>query len=207
MKTFRWILLIPSLLFMSFTAMTPELTGAERKFAIDYLSSTKKDLLKSIKGLSEAQLNFKSSPEAWSVAECVEHIALSETNLFQMIQGTLKAPAEPAKRSEVKLSDEEVFNAITDRSYKVKTQEAFVPWGKFGSHEATVKEFLAKREANMNYIRTTSDDLRNHFFTFPVEALGTLDSYQLFFFMAGHTDRHRLQIEEIKSHPDFPKKR
>ena len=207
MKTFRLILLIPALLLMSLTAPTPDLTSAERKFAIDYLNSTKKDVLKSIKGLSPEQLNFKSSPDSWSIAECVEHIAISETNLFGMIQGTLKEAANPDKRKEIKLSDEDVFNAITDRSYKVKTQEAFVPTGKFGSHEATVKEFLAKREANINYLKNTSDDLRNHFFTFPVEALGTLDSFQLFLFMAGHTNRHRLQIEEVKSNPAFPKKK
>ena len=206
MKTFRFILLIPALLLMSLTVPTRDLTSAERKFAIDYLNSTKKDVLKSIKGLSKEQLNFKSSAESWSIAECVEHIAISETNLFGMIQGTLKEPANPNKRKEIKLSDEDVFNAITDRTYKVKTQEAFVPTGKFGSHEATVKEFLEKREANINYLKSTSDDLRNHFFTFPVEALGTLDSFQLFLFMAGHTNRHRLQIEEVKSNPAFPKK-
>lgn len=207
MKTMRLILLFPTLLLMNFRAVAPELTSTERKFAIDYLKNTKEDLLKSIKSLSEEQLNFKSSPESWSVAECVEHIAISETNLFAMIQGTLKEEANPAKRSEVKLSDESVFNAITDRTYKVQTQEPFKPTGKFGSHEGTVKEFLTKRDGNIKYIKSTSDDLRNHFFTFPVEALGTVDSYQLFLFMAGHTKRHTLQIEEVKNNPAFPKKK
>ena len=207
MKTFRLILLIPALLLMNFRSTSPELTSAERKVVIDYLTSTKKDLLKSIKGLSTEQLNFKSSAESWSIAECVEHIALSETNLFGMIQGTLKEAAQAERRSEIKLSDEAVFEAFSDRSYKVKTKEGFVPTGKFGSHEATVNEFLEKRQKSIDYIKNTSDDLRNHFFTFPVESLGTLDSYQLFFFMAGHTNRHRLQIEEIKGHPEFPKKK
>jgi len=207
MKTMRLILFIPALLLMNFRAIAPELTSAERKFAIDYLKSTKQGLLKSIKGLTQEQLNYKSSPESWSVAECVEHIAIAETNLFGMIQGTLKGEANPAKRSEVKLSDEGVFNAITDRTYKVKTQEAFEPTGKFGSLEGSVNEFVAKREGNIKYVKTTSDDLRNHFFTFPVEALGTVDSYQLFLFMAGHTKRHTLQIEEVKSNPGFPKKK
>src|SRR5688500_19224949 len=147
MQVFRLIILIPALLLMNFKPVTPALTSSERKFAIDYLTSTKKDLLKSIKGLSQEQLNFKSSPESWSIAECVEHIAISETNLFGMIQGTLKEEANPEKRKEVKLSDLDVFNAITDRSHKVKTREAFVPTGKFGSHEATIKEFLAKRDS------------------------------------------------------------
>jgi hypothetical protein len=140
------------------------------------------------------------------VAECVEHIAISETNLFGMIQGTVKGAADPSKKSQVKLTDEQLFAAISDRSYKVKTQESFVPTGKFGSHDATVKEFLNKRKATMDYVKKTKDDMRNHFFTFPVEALGTVDSYQLFHFISGHTKRHTLQIEEVKSNPAFPKK-
>ncbi|MCI0750701.1 MAG: DinB family protein [Flammeovirgaceae bacterium] len=201
----KLFLLIPALWLMSFTPVKPGLTKADRKAAIESLNQSKADLLASIKGLSAEQLNFKSSPDSWSVAECVEHIAISETNLFGMIQGTLKEAANPSKRSEVKLTDAQLFAAITDRSYKVKTQEAFVPTGKFGSHEATVEEFLKKRKANIEYLKKTQDDLRNHYFTFPVEALGTVDSYQLFHFMSGHTKR-TLQIEEVKSHPSFPKK-
>jgi hypothetical protein len=204
-KMKKLFLLIPAMWLMSFTTVEPGLTKDERNAAIESLKKSQDDLLASIKGLSAAQLNFKSSTESWSVAECVEHIAISETNLFGMIQGTLKEAANPSKKSEVKLTDEQLFAVITDRSYKVKTQEAFVPTGKFGSHEGTVKEFLDKRKANIAYLKKTKDDLRNHYFTFPVEALGTVDSYQLFYFMSGHTKRHTLQIEEVKSSTDFPK--
>lgn len=206
MKTSKWILLLPVLLFMSFTAFTPELSTAERKLAIDYLTRTKDDLLKSIRGLSSAQLNFKSDSDSWSVAECAEHIAISESNLTGLIQGTLKEPSNPGRRGEVKWSDEDLFNSVIDRSEKVKTSEAFKPTGKFGSHEAAVKEFLTKRDTNIDFIKNTADDLRNHFFTFPVESLGTVDSYQLFLFVAAHSKRHTLQIEEIKKNPGFPKK-
>lgn len=206
MKTLRLLLFIPALLLMNFRAGAPELTKSERKVVLDYLTSSKEDMLKSIKGLTPAQLAFKSSPEVWSVAECVEHITISESNLFGMIQGTLKEAANPARRSEIKIKDDSIFTMITNRSYKVKTQENFKPTGKFGSNEATVKQFVAKRDSTIQYIKTTTDDLRNHFFTFPVEALGTMDSYQLFIFLAGHTKRHTLQIEEVKSNPGFPKK-
>jgi hypothetical protein len=206
MKMLKLVVLIPALLLLNFTSLETGITKAERKVAIDYLKQTKADLLKSIKGLSEEQLNFKASPESWSVAECVEHIAISETNLFGMIQGTLKEESNPAKRSEVKITDDGIYNAIVDRSYKVQTQEAFKPTGKFGSHDATIKEFVSKRDANIKYTETTEDDLRNHFFTFPVAALGTVDSYQLIIFMAGHAKRHTLQIEEVKANPAFPKK-
>lgn len=205
MKTLKVFLLVPALLLLSFKVFGPELTGAERKMAAEYLTSSKDDVLKSIKGLSEAQLKFKSSPESWSIKECVEHIALAEANISEMIQGTLKEASNPSKRSEIKLSDEAVFAAITNRTYKVKAQEPVQPVGKFESFDGSVKAFLTKREGNINYVNTTTDDLRNHFATFP-GAFGTLDSYQLVIFMAGHSKRHALQIEEVKSNPDFPKK-
>lgn len=206
MKKQLLLLLIPVLAF-NLVGQAQGITDAERKAAIKNLKTTQKDLLSSIRGLSTEQLNFKSSPESWSIAECVEHIAISETNIFQgMIQGTLKAEATPEKRSEVKLSGDGVYDAIVDRTYKVKTQEAFVPTGKFGTHDATVAEFLNKRKANIEYLETISDDLHGHYFTFPVEALGTVDSYQLFYFMSGHSKRHTLQIEEVKSNAAFPAK-
>lgn len=206
MKTVKLILIVPVLLLLSFRAPAPGITSAERKAALGYLETTQADFLKSIKSLTAEQLSFKATPESWSIAECAEHIAITETNLFGMMLGTLKEAADPAKRSEVKLTDEQIFAAISDRSFKVKTQEPNEPTKKFGSHEATVKEFLAKRKSNMDYVKTTTDDLRNHFFTFPVEAFGTADSYQLILFMAGHSKRHTLQIEEVKTNEYFPKK-
>lgn len=202
----KLILLIPAFWLMSFITIEPGITKAERKSAIESLNKSKDDLLASVKGLSADQLNFKSSPEAWSVAACVEHIAISETSLFALIENTLKEPANAAKRSEVKWKDEQLFAAITDRSHKVKTFEALEPTGKFGTYDATLQEFLNKRKSNIDYLKKTKEDLRNHFFTFPVEALGTVDAYQLFYFISGHTKRHTLQIEEIRNNPAFPKK-
>ena len=203
MKTTKLFLLVPALILFGFTAGDPGLTKAERKAGVQYLETTREALLKSISGLSAEQLAFKPDAESWSVAECVEHLAISETNLFGMLQQTLQSAADPAKRSEVKMTDEDVFKAISDRTQKVKTREGFVPSGKFGSHEATVKEFTSKRDQTISYVKNTPDDLRNHFFTFP---FGTLDSYQILVFIASHTKRHTLQIEEIKSNPAFPKK-
>lgn len=194
--------LLAGLLLMGFSA-DPGLTTVERKVAADYLETTRENLLGSIKGLSADQLNFRSAPDAWSVAECVEHLTLSETNLFSMVEGSLKEEADPSRRKEVTMTDDGVFATIADRTQKIKTKEPFEPTGKFGSHESTVGEFLKRRSATVKYVKTTGDDLRNHYFTFP---FGTLDSYQLLIFIAGHTKRHTLQIEEIKSQSGFPKK-
>jgi hypothetical protein len=203
MKTPKSFVLVIALIAMSFTNLETTLTEAERNYASKLMEETKDNVFKKVKGLSAAQLNFKASPESWSVAECVEHIAISENNLFGFCQMSLKEAADPSKRSEVKMSDDAVVKMITDRSSKIKTSEAFVPSGKFGSFEGSLKEFKEKRDNNINYIKTTSDDLRNHYNDFP---FGKLDAYQTLVFMAAHSKRHTDQIAEVMANPNFPKK-
>src|SRR5277367_4838430 len=82
------------------TPKTETLTAAERKFAIDYFSKTKERLLNDIKGLSDAQLNFKADSTRWSVAQCIEHISLAENRIWQWIYATTKQPPTPEKKNE-----------------------------------------------------------------------------------------------------------
>ncbi len=187
---------------LSFTTADNTLTDAERKFAMDHMEATKKHLLEATKGLSAAQLNFKATPESWSVAECTEHIALSESLIYGMFEGILKQTPDASKRSDVKVTDDKLIAMITDRTTKVKTQEPFKPTGKFGSQEATLQEFITKRDAHIDYVKKTKDDLRDRYQQFP---FGTIDSYQVLLFMSAHTERHIKQIEEVKSNPGFPK--
>lgn len=202
MKSQKLLFVLLAVVAMSFSPVAT-LTDAERKQAVDLLQETKETLVKKVKGLSKEQLNFKPTADSWSVAECVEHIAISENNIFGFCQMGMKGEADPAKRSEVKMSDEQIVEMIADRTNKVKTSEQFVPSGKFGSFEATLNEFVTKRDASINYIKTTSDDMRNHYNDFP---FGKIDTYQTILFMASHSRRHTLQIEEVMANPNFPKK-
>jgi hypothetical protein len=203
MKSRNLFILTLAITAMSFDRPSTELTDAERKQAVQLLQETKDALIKKVSGLSSEQLNFKPDTNVWSVAECVEHIAISENNLFGFCQMALQQPADPSKRAEVKMSDEAVVTMMTDRTTKVKTQEAFEPSGKFGSFEATLTEFKTKRDNNIDYVKTTTDDLRNHYNDFP---FGKIDTYQTILFMAAHSKRHIAQIDEVIKHAKFPKK-
>jgi type II secretory pathway pseudopilin PulG len=67
-------------------ALPQSLTKEERERAMSELHATRKLFLDSLAGLSEAQWNFKPAPEVWSVAECAEHIALSEDRLYELVR-------------------------------------------------------------------------------------------------------------------------
>jgi hypothetical protein len=178
-----------------------KLSDEDREKAIGHLNDTKENMMNTIEGLSDEQLHYKPSPESWSIAECVEHLTISENSIFDMVSGAVQVTADMSRRSEVAMTDEELLGMITDRSNKVKTSEAFEPSGKFGSYEETLEAFTNKREENIEYVKNTEDDLRHHYAQLP---FGTVDAYQVILFMSGHTERHTLQMEEIKQDPGFP---
>lgn len=179
------------------------LTGKERRHLVSHLKDSKVQFLKSVKGLSEAQLNFKASPDKWSVKECIQHLALAENNLWAMAEVQLKQPANPDKRTDIKLTDDALVKMVTDRSFKAQASETFKPENaKWKTANEAVNEFKEKRANLLKYAKTTTDDMRNHVVQVP---FGSLDSYQLLLMISAHTLRHTQQIMEIKADPSFPK--
>lgn len=198
----KLILPMIALLLFSFSTDTFKLTDDERKMAIKHLTETRDHMSKVLDGLTEEQLNFKPEEEAWSIAECAEHLAISENAFGGLIQKTVAAGPNPALKDSLKFKDDQLMGMIVDRSNRVKTSEPFEPSGKFGSHEATVKAFIDKRNEHIAYIGSTEDDLRNRFNSdLP---FGTIDGLQLIIFTAGHTERHVKQMEEIMANKLFP---
>jgi len=179
------------------------ITPTEKVKAIQLLKQTESGVIDATKGLSEAQLNFKPAADKWSVAECIKHIAAAEKELWAMAEPTLKQPANPEKRAEIKFSDDDLIKAVEDRTQKSKTFAALEP---ANSPYKTVPEaltaFKERREKLITLINDTKIDLRNHVVVLPV---GTYDSYQFILLIAAHSNRHTQQIDEVKASPDFPK--
>src|SRR3989442_4942006 len=104
-------------------AFAGPLEQGERDRAMSHLHATRKVFLDSVAGLSDAQWNFKPSPERWSIAECAEHIAVSEDSLFELTQQALKSPAAPEKKAQAAGKDEMILRMIPNRSVKAQAPE------------------------------------------------------------------------------------
>ena len=178
------------------------LTKAERERLVNHLQKTRQFLLDEVAGLSEAQANFKPAEDRWSVAECAEHITLAEDFLRGVVGQAMQAPAAPERTEELKGKDDQVLKSITDRSQKFQASEPLRPTGRWDSLEATIEVFKASRKKTLDYAHGTQEDLRSHILAFPE---GDMDAYQFLLFLSGHTERHTLQIQEVKAHSDFPK--
>lgn len=178
------------------------LTKQERKFIVSHLKDTKTDLFKTIKGLSEVQLNYKPSPDEWSVKETFYHLIFVEERFWAKLENAMEEPATPEKRSEIKLSDEDVLEIATNEN--IAAAESLQPRKeRWKSVNEALSAFKTSRLQHLKYAKTTTADLRNHLIEFP---RGQVDCYQFMIFIAGHGNRHIQQINALIANPAFPAK-
>ncbi len=182
---------------------TTTITSKERRFLIEELKESRAGVQKSIKGLSEQQLNFKSSEKTWSINERLQQIALAENNLWSITVAALKTAAIPGRTANNKIKDEHVLEMLMtiDRKLEVLggSRLTTVNWK---ASAQTLDRFKEKRAILIKYAKTSTDDMRSHMLQMPV---GAIDTYQMLLYISAHTEHHTLQIEEVKAHPAFPK--
>ncbi len=174
----------------------------DKTMALNYYQETLDNLSKNVSGLSEAQLHFKASDSTWSVSQCLEHIIITENMIFGMIKEAMEKPENPERREEIKFSDKEIMAMVIDRSEKYKAPEILIGKGKYNDAETAIADLKNQRAEVLSFIENTPiEELRNRVNDSPA---GATDAYQSLLFMAGHTVRHTLQIEEIKADANFP---
>jgi hypothetical protein len=185
------------------SAKAQEVSQGEKERALQYLESTKKGVLDATKGLSDAQWNFKSAPDRWSVAQVMEHLAAAEDMIRGLVQEqVMKTPAVPVREAEeTKKADEAVLAMVPDRSHKIQAPEPLQPTNRFGSPAAAQKHFVESRATTEEYLKG-APGLRTHLGDSP---LGKLDGYEYVLLIAAHSERHTKQMLEVKADPNFPK--
>jgi hypothetical protein len=183
------------------TARAQELTQADRDKAVQYLESTKKDVLDATKDLSDAQWNFKPAPDRWSIAECMEHIAAAEDYIRGMIvEKVMVAPAAPGR--DVVAIDAAIIANVPGRTTKRQAPDEIKPTNRFGSPQGSIDHFVESRAKTIEFVKDTPG-LREHAADSP--AGGKWDAYEFVLLIAAHSERHTKQIDEVKADPNFPK--
>jgi len=176
------------------------MTDADKKMLLDHLEHTKLKFLESIDGLSAEQWTWKAAPERWSIAECSEHIIKSEGLIRGLISGAMGEVASDELLASGVRKDEMILTAVVDRSQKFQAPEPLLPSGMFADAAAASAAFGPERASTVEL--AGSGDLRMHVAEHPV--LGQLDAYGWILFLSAHTERHTLQILEVKEAEGFP---
>lgn len=170
----------------------------ERQRVVSHLEMTRSWFIDEASHLSPAQLNFKPAPEVWSIAEVVEHLRLAEPIYWKQLKDALTADSSGKKPV---ATDNDILWYGIDRSDRQKTEAQKSPHGEPVDVAKGLDAFRKLHDEILEYARTTQDDLRGH-----ILASEGVDDYQWLLGISAHTQRHILQIREVKANPNFPKK-
>jgi uncharacterized damage-inducible protein DinB len=199
----KFFILFPTLFFFVPYLFSSIYLPQDKTYLINSLQQTQEELRKNIEEMNETQLEYKSSPEAWSAGQILEHIVVTERVLFGMFEKIMQQPPNPDKRVEIQVEDQELFNRMNDRTEKLKAPEFLHPKSKFENASEALKVFSEQREAIMKFIKGTSEqDLRDRVTKSPLGE--TMDAYQFLLYITGHCSRHTLQLKELQKVVGFP---
>jgi uncharacterized damage-inducible protein DinB len=176
------------------------MTQAERQRITSYLAETGEELLHRTRHLSREQLDYKSAPHRWSVAEIVEHIIIVEGLILRGIDVALQRPSDSASAWQSR--DEALILELKNRTHSLQGPEIVLPKREW-SHEELFRQFEVVRQRTRAFAAATTADLRHHCFPHPV--YGQIDCYQWLLVVAAHCERHLAQCEEVMGSPSFPR--
>jgi hypothetical protein len=169
----------------------------ERQRLLAHLEMTEGWLVSELHGLSDAQLKFRMTPDSWSIMDVVEHLAVAEPQYWQRVQDSMKQPPAGQKPE---ATDAGILWYGIDRTNRARTGEARVPTGRWKDVQGSLGEFRKLRGTMREYAKQTQDDLRSRRLL-----EGNMDVYQWFLMISTHSQRHILQIREIKAHAAYPR--
>jgi hypothetical protein len=174
------------------------MTELERQRLLAHLEMTAAWLADELSGLTAAQIEFRRAPDAWTIAQVVEHLVVVAPIYWQDLQTALQQP--PSERRST-MTDADVLWYGIDRTRREQAIPTERPTGRLHDLRAALEAYRKHHDRLRQYLATTHDDLRSHI----VPRQGC-DAYQWALLISTHEQRHILQIREIKADPTFPKK-
>lgn len=158
------------------------------------LAADRQNLRDAIKRVPKGLLNQRPSPERWSVAEVIEHLAIIEAAtvgfLTPLVAG---APILPDDAQPVATPIPR--ERLRDRTTRITAPEIVQPKGTLSFDEA-----LAALEQSRTSLLMLLEAAEGRDLTAvgrPHPRLGPLDGYQWLAIVGAHEERHALQILEI----------
>ena len=174
------------------------MTDRDRERLIAHLQMTGSWLQEEVGHLSQAQLEYRAAPGVWTIAEVVQHLVLAEPGYWELFQGGMHQPHAPSFKT--KATDADVLWYGIDRTHRQQTSSDENPLGQKIEVSEALAKFAQLRQTMLEYAKTTNDDLRGH-----DVRRWNVDAYQWFLEISTHSQRHIMQIREIKASPGFPK--
>ena len=164
----------------------------------DYLVTARVHLEDAVRVVPEAARDARRSPDRWSVAEVLEHLATANASIAGLITKRVAAGREtglghdPETTSILWTLD---VARLLDRRERMDAPERIVPTGTLTA--AAAWQALERADAAVQEAVVAADGLALGTITYPHRFLGPLNLYQWVAFAAAHEFRHAAQIREM----------
>lgn len=155
--------------------------------------------------LTQAQLDFRSDDECWSIGENLDHLGKVEKGVARLLQ--VKISEAQSNGTPASLSIPSQLTSLDNYPIAVATRKMKAPERVTPRYGVAKAELFGALEATRFDLRKATGalaeyDLSTH--TFPHPALGEINLYQWILFIGQHGRRHLHQIKRILAEPSFP---
>lgn len=178
------------------------MSAEERAWLRSHMENSRDKLLAAIEGMTAEQWNFQPDATTWPAANVLEHLILTEGYFQEATKKMLADAPKPRIATATPEGDRKFAERIIDRTKKAKAPEMLIPTKQWPTLENAAGEFVIRRQKSIDYISQTQDALRAH-----SGGANPTDVYQYWILVSAHSMRHTAQIEELKAHPAFPRKK
>ncbi len=160
-------------------------------------------------GLSEAQVNWRPTPAHWSIAECLDHLTVTNRELMERIEAAISDARSRGLTNRGPFRYGVIGNMIIRSmeppvKMKFKAPKIFKPRPD-QSLEAVARDFFAVQDELLRLIKEANGiNLARIKITSPVTRLIKLSLGQAFSLIATHERRHLWQARQVKGNQMFP---
>src|SRR5712671_5556731 len=86
-----WMVLALTICLLAPPLFAAPMTNEDREHLLVHFEMTTQMLAEQVRNLSPTQMEYKASPDRWSIREVVSHLAVAEPDYWRDIQKALKA--------------------------------------------------------------------------------------------------------------------
>jgi len=182
------------------TARLPALISAANDIAAETKSTFGR--------LTPAQLNWKPSPERWSVAQCFDHLLTSNKGYFPTIEGVIagikptfwqRMPVLPGLAARL------LIKSLDPKSTrKIKAPQKFQP-AQSDISASVIDDFVDQQASMVKKMKATEHlDLEKIVITSPVASVVTYSLMDAYRIIVVHERRHFEQARRVTEEAAFP---
>lgn len=159
--------------------------------------------------LSSLQLNWKPSPDKWSIAQCLDHLIVSNTTYYTPLNEVVSGKHKNSFYQNIKFISKFFGNYLIKETGPVvakpmKSPPAFVP-SQSEITSSIVTDFEMHQKEFFSLVQQLEKtDLENTVISSPALGIITYNLKDLLIILTGHEQRHLNQAKNVMNHPNFP---